>query len=95
MGRRLSSWERSQRESERQRRAAARREKTASRRGKERKIRERQQAEEKRAKEAKTKGEIAENRTIVSKFDNYINNLGSLHNKYALNKFEKNYEYSY
>ena len=93
MGRRLSDWERASRDQEREARAAARRAKTASRRGKERKIRERQQATEKRAKEAQTATEIAKNRAIVSKFENYIHNLESLHNKHDLNKFEKDYEY--
>ena len=93
MGRRLSSWERSQRESERQSRAAGRRALTAKRRSQERAIRERQQSEEKRAKAAQTASEIAQNRSIVSKFENYIHNLESLHNKHDLNKFEKDYEY--
>ena len=55
MGRRLTSWERSQRERERERRAAARRAKTAARRAKEKKAREAEKLRQKKAKEAPLK----------------------------------------
>ena len=92
MGRRLTTWERQEREQEREERAAARREKTAERRSRERNQRERQKASEKHAKEAQTEAEIAENRAEVSKFENYIDTIETLHNKYNLNDFEKEYE---
>jgi len=91
MGRRLSSWERSQREREREQRAAARRAKTAARRSKEKKIREKEQAKQKAAKEAKTADEIKNNRKIQKVFDRYLNDITSFHFGYNLKKFTGSY----
>ena len=88
MGKRLSSWERSQRDSERRARAASRRNETASRRAIEKKGREAKKSTENALKVAKTEKEIDANRLRVSKYDDYISILETLHTKYDIGKFE-------
>ena len=93
MGRRLSPWEREQRDRERKARAAARRAETAARRAKEKKARDKIKAQEKAQKIAKTEKEIQVNRSRVALYDSYLLHLEKLHTKYDLNKFESGYKY--
>ncbi len=92
MGRRLTPWERQQRDNERKARAAARRAETAARRAKEKKARDKIKAQEKAQKVARTEKEIQVNRSRVALYDSYLLHLEKLHTNYDLNKFESGYK---
>ena len=91
MGRRLSDYERSQREDEKRRLQAERRAHSEAVRNRTREATDRRKAEEKAAKDAQTEDEIQQNKNTQQVYDNYISGLTSFHKNYNASGFDSAY----
>ena len=85
MGRRLTSWERREREQEKRERAASSRQRTAQRRAKERTEREKQRAAQKKLKDSEKAKQIKAWGKEVDIFNKFIESFSNLHNFSKIN----------